>query len=247
MRETAKSPRHRWPAVIDSHVTSCTETSPASFWPSRRTPSCRPMRRKRGCSWVPSRSPLLHRREVQAGLRTVSPVKTSSVPGASVLCGRAAAHPPHTRCKSSAGAKCSSTHRRPCSGSRQQQTFVLDSDVLRRREVGATLHVVAADGESDSHNSALQWLRQVAGLTELEIIAGAVRSQARRPGIGACPPGLVAKMHSAVTVCACLLSRCNSWLIVTSDIIFARSTRRSPRTEAAGSPCAATAQRVRPR
>ncbi len=68
-----------------------------------------------------------------------------------------------------------------------QQTVLHASADMRRREVGATLHVVTADGEPASHNSALQWLRQVAGVMELEVIAGAVRCQARLLSGQACP------------------------------------------------------------
>ncbi len=75
---------------------------------------------------------------------------------------------------------------------------------IHRREVGATLHVVTADGEPASHNSALQWLRQVAGVTELEVIAGAVRCQARLSSGYHAPSVIMAGSCLAATVAASL-------------------------------------------
>ena len=119
-----------------------------------------------------------------------------------------------------------------------------DSIVMHRREVGATLHVVTTDGEPASHNSALQWLRQVAGVTQLEVIAGAVRCQA-------CPrnPSMDIRQHgrgpeSCDEICICALAVIQ---LASLKLSTACSTRRSPRTRAAGSPCAAMELELRDR
>ena len=126
----------------------------------------------------------------QRGARALSRARTADAPGVSALCGRAATPPRPARCRSLEGAvdDCQ-VLRAFCKMAAHRTPQVV---IGCRREVGATLHVVTADGEPASHNSALQWFRQVAGVPELEVIAGAVRCQARPPQTVVAPEFIMA-------------------------------------------------------
>ncbi len=133
--------------------------------------------RGRHSSSMLSRKPSAHQCGwLQVTLATAASL-SKRVMAASGRCGAAPCRLPRDRCRLLEGAK-------PASWSQMQvrplcAAVLTTARALYRREVGATLHVVTAKGEPASPIIALQWLRQVAGAGEPEIIAGAVRCQAR--------------------------------------------------------------------